>query len=86
MTFSVGMSGHYFVLSGGGGCPLIWRMGDPGKCYPQIVEVYNPITVVAFVLTDKNQAMDQWAFKLLLENVTADLHKADLALPKYLLR
>ena len=83
--FSGGVSGHYFVLSGGDrGRTLIWRWGHPGEYYCKSVGVYNPITIMAFVETDQNEALDNGAFQMLLEMVKNDLPSADQ--PKYLLR
>ena len=80
------MSCHYFLLSPGAGRRLVLRMGEPGLYCPQSVAVYNSISVTAFVQTDQDQALDPAAFKLLLSFVEEDLQKADLPMPKYLLR
>ena len=86
MSFSGGMSGHYFLLSEQDGRSLMWRMGDPGKFNPQIVGVYNYVTIVAFVVTDQHQALDPAAFLLLLDTIKTDLQNVDLPMPKFLLR
>ena len=86
MSFRGGFSGHYFLLSEQDGRPLMWRMGDPGKCQPQIIGVYNYVTIVAFVVTDQQQKLDPAAFQLLLDTIKTDLQNVDLSLPKYLLR
>ena len=86
MSFSDGKSGHYFLLSEQDGRSLMWRMGDPGKFNPQIVGVYNYVTIVAFVVTDQLQALDPAAFQLLLDTIKTDLQNVDLPMPKFLLR